>query len=175
MHAKAQAILKAIGFFCATNAKAYCYPSQETLLRVLDLHYGEPMARSTLNVHLSRLEQGRFFERVRRHRRGIEGAMIFCSTLYKFKGKAIKLLYQLYSDGEYLFRFFRVRSFGQYSKDRQVSIRLPASSSVLVGTPLPPIRGHPTPLEVKNTSFKEKAPYLPQNYMNPEDYWRGKG
>lgn len=72
------------------------------------------MSRRQLNRILKVLESDKFIERIRRHRKGIDGKIVFCSTLYKFKGKVFNMLLRMRNRVEGLFSFFRVPKWSQY-------------------------------------------------------------
>ena len=67
-----------------------------------------------MNRILKILEAEGIIERVRRLRKGIEGKIVFCSTLYKFKGKLFNLLFKMKKRLEGLFSFFRVPNWAHY-------------------------------------------------------------
>lgn len=79
-------ILEQLGALCGHFKKAFCYPSQETLLKRLRSHGNRAMSRRTLNRHLNTLEALGYIERVRRHQASPAG-MQFHSTLYKLTRK----------------------------------------------------------------------------------------
>lgn len=79
---KDTAILNCLVATCNKNGKLYCFPSQETILNNCRKYGDEDMARSTLNLHLDRLEAGGFFKRKHRHRLKADGTWEYRSTLY---------------------------------------------------------------------------------------------
>jgi len=103
-------ILKAITYLIRMSSKKYCYPSQDTLLNLLNTHYGVKICRRTLNYHLRQLENRHFIKRVRRISRGPEGRPLFKSTLYFVKRKVFTWLKK---QAEYLrFIGFHVKMMG---------------------------------------------------------------
>jgi len=82
-----QATMETISSICSAHGKAYCYPSQATLLRLLEEYHGIKICRRTLNRVLRWLVDHRYIERVRRHRAGLDGKMVFATTLYLLKKK----------------------------------------------------------------------------------------
>lgn len=72
---------------CAKYQKAYCYPGQETLRRLLKERHGIDICRRTLNHILRWLEDHGSFKRTRRHRKGPNGRILFATTMYTLKKK----------------------------------------------------------------------------------------
>ena len=72
---------------CAKYGKAYCYPSQETVRRLLEEYHGIVICRRTLNRVLRWLEDHGRFKRTRRHRAGQGGKIVFATTMYELKKK----------------------------------------------------------------------------------------
>lgn len=101
-------IIRTLAGVGSTYHKAYCYPSQETILKLLGSYHGVDISRRTLNRHLGNLEGGGYFERVRRHVKEKNGKILFRSTLYKFKGKLFKFMYSLGKQAQAFFCVFRV-------------------------------------------------------------------
>jgi hypothetical protein len=69
-------------------------------------------------------------ERIRRHRKGVDGKIVFCSTLYKFKGKVFNYLLRIRNRVNGLFSFFRVPKWSQYKtigSQRSVGYGVPLS------------------------------------------------
>lgn len=86
------------------------------------------MSRRTLNRILRKLVDDGMIERVRRHRRGRLGQMIFCSTLYKFKGKLFNWLYLVTKRLKSFFSFHRVPFWAQYKPKKELNV-LPSTST----------------------------------------------
>jgi hypothetical protein len=108
------AIIRTLAGVGLSHKKPYCYPSQVTILGLLDQYHGLSMSRRTLNRHLKVLEVCGFFERVRRHRKGADGKILFNSTLYKFKGKLFRFMASLGHQAASFFRVFRVPWMAQH-------------------------------------------------------------
>jgi len=114
MTSKKEAILYALAGVALKYDKGYCYPSQAHILHLVQKWHKISMSRSTLNRILKEMEFEGWFERIRRHRRGPNGKILFGTTLYKLKGKVYKYLGSL---REWLGKFFlrfRVPFVGQY-------------------------------------------------------------
>lgn len=87
-----QATEETIISICAKYGKAYCYPSQETILRLLEEYHDIKICRRTLNHILKWLEEHKRFKRTRRHRAGSNGRILFATTMYTLKKKLFKRL-----------------------------------------------------------------------------------
>lgn len=114
MFPKNQAVLYSLLAVAKHHQKKYCYPSQEKLIELANKFYKVQMSRRTLNRVLAELEDLRLIERIRRHREGKDGRILFSTTLYKFKGKAFNYLIALTKRLQDLFSFFRVPKWAQY-------------------------------------------------------------
>lgn len=108
------AIIRTLAGVGLAHEKAYCFPSQETILGLLGQYHEVDMSRRTLNRHLAVLEDQGYFERVRRHGKGKDGQIRFASTLYKFKGKLFKFMYSIGKQADSFFRVFRVPWMAQH-------------------------------------------------------------
>jgi len=130
-----QAILETFGALAKRAGKAYCYPSQCTILELVGRFYGVRRSRRTLNRHLSLLERSGYFRRVRRHKRGKDGSLILRSTLYKLRGKFFRWMGWLWGSSASFCSFFRVPFMAHnLSTPEQGSIKNPPG---LVGISLP--------------------------------------
>ena len=118
MTAKKDAILFALAGVCRKYNKGYCYPTQQHILYLVYKWNKIQMCRSTLNLLLKELESEGWFERIRRHRRGRDGKILFGSTLYKLKLKLYKYMGSLKEWLEKFCNRFRVRNFGQYKPQK---------------------------------------------------------
>lgn len=72
--------------------KGYSYPSQITILKLLQQFHEVTFSIRTLNRRLRILEDLGFIERTRRIKRGLDGRMVFNTTLYKLTRKAYKAI-----------------------------------------------------------------------------------
>ena len=131
MFSKSEAVCLSLLGIGQTFKKNYCFPSQEKILDVTKEFYKVRMSRRTLNRVLKKLVDEGMIERIRRHRKGSLGQMIFCSTLYKFKGKLFNWLYSLAKRLRNFFSFYRVPKWAQYKpkKELKVSFSTPPSRS----------------------------------------------
>lgn len=98
--------------------KAYCYPSQKHILRLLKKRHWIEISIRTLNRYLREMEDEGYFSRVRRLRCGEGGKIVFCSTLYKIGGKLFNWAYKEVSWGKNLFSLFRLPKMAQYETQR---------------------------------------------------------
>jgi hypothetical protein len=114
MEAKLTPVLKTLLAVAKKFEKAYCYPSQARLLLLLRKYHKLRISRRTLNRYLRTLEGEHFFTRVRRHRQGKNGKMIFASTLYKLGGRAFNWVHDMGTMSASFFTFFRVPKLAQY-------------------------------------------------------------
>lgn len=94
--------------------KGYCFPSQIKIVKLCGKWCGVSMSRRTLNRVLGGLETGQFLNRVRRHRKGPDGTMIFHSTLYKLTWRSFNWLGGLARFGRGTLSLFRVPKVAQY-------------------------------------------------------------
>jgi len=120
-----EGILLTLGELGRRSGKGYCYPSQAKILGLLRRFYGVRRSRRSLNRALKRLEELGFFQRIRRHKRGIDGTLVLRSTLYKFKGKLYRYMGLALRSSLRFFSVFRV-PFSAHNLGRtdQVSIKL---------------------------------------------------
>jgi len=72
--------------------KDYCWPSQFTILKLMEEYQGVKKSRSTLNRRLRVGEDNRLIIRRRRIKRDEYQGMLFKSTLYKITIKGLRLL-----------------------------------------------------------------------------------
>lgn len=82
-----QAVAETISSICSKYGKAYCYPSQLTIIRLTDEYHGIEISLRTLNRVLRWLEDHGYFKRTRRHRAGPNGKPLFATTMYELKKK----------------------------------------------------------------------------------------
>ena len=82
-----QAVAETLVAICAKYGKAYCYPGQETVRRLVWERHGIEICRRTLNYIFRWLEDHRYFKRTRRHRAGPNGKILFATTMYELKKK----------------------------------------------------------------------------------------
>lgn len=101
-------ILQTILAVGAKYKKAYSYPSQDTILRLLKAWYRLRISKRTLNRRLKALQAEGYFERIRRIKKANSGKLLFNSTLYKFKRKAFRFMAFLSEQSHKFFSSFRV-------------------------------------------------------------------
>jgi DNA-binding HxlR family transcriptional regulator len=82
-----QAVAETLSSVCSKYGKAYCYPSQLTILRLVKDYHDIDISRRTLNRVLRWLEDHGYFKRTRRHRAGSDGKILFATTMYELKKK----------------------------------------------------------------------------------------
>jgi hypothetical protein len=80
-------ILETLTGLAAHHGRTWCYPSQDTLLRLLKDFTGRAMHRRTLNRHLAALERDGYVRRIRRHMRAKDGSLWLRSTCYVLAGR----------------------------------------------------------------------------------------
>lgn len=102
------AILATFGELSRRAGKGYCYPSQRTILKLVERFYDVSKSRRTLNRRLSFLESSGYFVRIRRMKRGPDGSLVMRSTLYKLKGKFFRYMGLVYRLAAGFFEVFRV-------------------------------------------------------------------
>lgn len=114
MFSNHEAVLYTLLAVAKCHKKPYCYPSQGYICKLVKDFYKIDISRRTLNRILKKMEQSRLIERIRRHREGSDGKILFSTTLYKFKGKAFNFLIALDKRMKDLFGFFRVPKWAKY-------------------------------------------------------------
>jgi hypothetical protein len=122
MTSKKDAVLFALAGVARAHGKGYCYPSQAHIVRLTEKWHKVYMCRRTLNRVLKELEGEGWFERIRRHRRGQGGKIVFGSTLYKLGAKLYRWLGSLKSWLGGFFSHFRVPKVSQYKSQRENEI-----------------------------------------------------
>jgi len=85
-------LLLCINYLCGRGSKSYAYPTQSTLLLLLQRHYGVVISRRTLCRWLASLDDSGYIKRIRRIRRGLGGRPEYTSTLYILPAKARNLI-----------------------------------------------------------------------------------
>ena len=95
--------------------KRYCYPSQKTILKILEKNWNMSVCRRTLNYHLRFLERSGYIKRYKAHFRDEKtGLMVFRTTRYYVLKSAEMLTNVAKKVAETAKRFFRVQLFAQY-------------------------------------------------------------
>jgi len=114
MVSQREAILLTLLGIARKYEKAYCYPSQRCLLKLLGKRHKVVISRRTLNRRLKDLQVEGYFDRVRRHRRGDRGHIVFNTTLYKLSCRTFVWAADKLAWAGRLFSFYRVPRLAQY-------------------------------------------------------------
>lgn len=138
-----QAVAETLSSVCSKYGKAYCYPSQETILRLTDEYHGVNISRRTLNRVLCWLEGHGYFKRTRRHRAGPNGRMLFGTTMYELKKKLFIRLNSIKKWADRVSVPLRVPLRAQYKSRRKNEISLSVSGSCGIPVEIS-IEGGPT-------------------------------
>lgn len=101
---KAHPIILCLLRISQKNGKAYCFPSQETIIKLMKSFGTVDISRATLNRWLRVIEDKKYIIRRRRIKKDPEHGMMFKSTLYKITIK-----------GLYMLRMFGVNVFEEIS------------------------------------------------------------
>lgn len=134
MHSKGLALMETLAGIAAKHQKAYCYPSQRTILSLLGKFHGLGVSRRTLNRILADLEGCGYFRRVKRHYRSLYDGMVFRSTLFKLTGKFFKFFGFLARWPQKFAGVIRVPKMAQY---------IPFGEKVSAGNPGGPVDKSP--------------------------------
>jgi hypothetical protein len=86
-------ILAIITKLCEKYERRWCYPSQETILELLERWHRVVMDRRTLNRHLNGLQHLGYIERTRRHHKARDGSLILKSTVYTITAVTAQLIH----------------------------------------------------------------------------------
>ncbi len=130
---------------CAKYGKAYCYPSQETIGRLLWERHGIKICRRTLNYALLCHERLKSLTRTRQHRTGPDGKILFATTMYTLKKKLFIRLNSMKKWVDRVFPALRVQVRAQHKSLRENEILQNASGDVEILWKSP-IEGNPSPL-----------------------------
>lgn len=130
---KSEAVIRTLLEIGAYHGKGYAFPSQKKILKLSRKWSHIKMSRRTLNRVLKELENDGWFDRVRRHREGPDGKIVFASTLYKFKARCFSYVDGLGKFANRFFSRFRVPKVSQYNLKAEGCIDSAPSASVLAG------------------------------------------
>jgi hypothetical protein len=130
MSGRQEGILYALFGVCCKHKKYYCWPSQKKILELMARYQDLGFSVRTLNRDLRWLEDNGYISRLRRIRVGCGGKLVFCSTLYKFKGKAFNFLNSLGNRVKRLFSFFRLPKLAHYQLQQEQASSSKAPSCV---------------------------------------------
>lgn len=125
-----QAVAETLSSVCSKYEKAYCYPSQKTILRLLNEFHDINICRRTLNHLLRWLEDHGYFKRTRRHREGRDGKMIFATTMYELKKKLFIRLNSIKKWADRIHTPLRVQVRAQYRPIKRNEIFTCAAGNV---------------------------------------------
>jgi len=88
-------ILNTLDAIQKKHGKGYCYPTQDTILRLLRKYHHLEISIRTLNRWLRKMEDQGYIQRKRRVRLLSDGYLQFASTLYTLTRKAYKFVGRL--------------------------------------------------------------------------------
>jgi DNA-binding HxlR family transcriptional regulator len=125
-----QAVAETLGSVCSKYGKAYCYPSQLTIMRLVEEYHDIKISRRTLNRVLRWLEDHGYFKRIRRHREGPDGRILFATTLYMLKKKIFIRLNSIKKWIDRVSSPLRVPLRAQYKSRRKNEISTSATGNV---------------------------------------------
>ena len=125
-----QATIETISSVCSKYGKAYCYPSQLTILRLVKEYHDIDISVRTLNRVLRWLEDHKYFKRTRRHRAGPDGRILFATTMYELKKKLFIRLNSIKKWAERVSSPLRVPLRSQYKSRKKNEIFKEASGNV---------------------------------------------
>lgn len=112
-----EAILKTLLHLGRKYEKAYCYPSQKTILRLMKKYHGVKRSLRTLNRRLSEMETQGYFTRTRRHREGKDGRIVFNTTLYRLGGRSFNWVYGMGTLASKFFSFYHLPKMAIYKSE----------------------------------------------------------
>ena len=124
------ATMETISSVCSKYGKAYCYPSQLTILRLVKEYHDIDISVRTLNRVLRWLEDHKYFKRTRRHRAGPNGRILFATTMYELKKKLFIRLNSIKKWADRVSSPLRVPLRSKYRSRRKNEISTEASGDV---------------------------------------------
>jgi DNA-binding HxlR family transcriptional regulator len=142
-----QAAAETLSSICSKYGKAYCYPSQLTIMRLVDEYHDIEISRRTLNRVLRWLEDHGYFKRTRRHRAGPDGRILFGTTMYELKKKLFIRLNSMKKWVDRVSSPLRVPIRAQYRSQRKNEILSGVSGGVEILWKSP-IKGKPSPVSL---------------------------
>jgi len=104
------AVLDTLRGIQAKYKQKYCFPSQNTIIELLEEYHGIKICRRTLNYWLERLEDGGFLFRIRRHTRK-NGELILRTTAYYIADRGQAAMKKLRKISAYMGRLAKVCPF----------------------------------------------------------------
>lgn len=130
MESQKAGILETYFAVCQKYEKPYCFQSQKYTLVLLEKYHKITISLRTLNRRLRELEDSGFISRVRRHRAGDHGKIVFNSTLSKLRARAFDWFSRRLMGAARVFSFFRVPKTALY---RFKTARYPSPVDSLAG------------------------------------------
>ena len=96
MHQSLDLCIRQAYFYLGQNRRGkFSEASQASILKILNTIYSVKICRRTLNYHLRALEDADELKRVKRHKKGPKGNILFHTTLVILKRKATDVLKRL--------------------------------------------------------------------------------
>ena len=85
-------IIQVYQYIASIKKRGYSESSQMKVLSFLEKYYDVSICRRTLCYHLRRLEDDNFIKRIRRHKRGPDGKILFHTSVTVIKKRALSFL-----------------------------------------------------------------------------------
>ncbi len=114
MESQSDAILSTYFAVCQKYKKPYCLQSQAHTLRLLGKYHKTYISLRTLNRRLRELEDGGYIRRVRRHKEGEDGKIVFKSTLSHLQARAFDWMARSLERAARVFSLFRLPKLAAY-------------------------------------------------------------
>lgn len=130
MTSRCEAVAISLLSVAKKHKKFYCWVSQKRIGELVEKYHSIDLSNRTLNRDLRWLEDNGYISRLRRIRVGSGGKLVFCSTLYKFKGKLFNWLYKMGNQVKRMFSFFRLPKMADYQLTQKQVSSLATPSSV---------------------------------------------
>ena len=109
-----EAILRTYLAIAKKYEKAYTLQAQKYTCHLLGKYHRVYISIRTLNRRLRELEDEGYLSRVRRHRAGEDGKMIFCSTLTHIRARAFNWAWGMGMKALKIFEVFRLPKLAEY-------------------------------------------------------------
>lgn len=130
MSGRCQAIVLCLLAVARKHQKKYCWVSQKRILELVERYEKMGFSIRTLNRDLRWLEDNGYISRLRRIRVGPDGKLIFCSTLYRFKGKLFNWARSLGNAFKNVFSWFHLPRWADHQLSQKQASSPVAASSV---------------------------------------------
>lgn len=118
------AIIDTLRILQKKYGKKYCYPSQKTLLKLLQSYQYVKICRRTLNYHLLRLNQTGIIHRIRRHTKTSFGVLILKTTAYYILKKVSAFIKPVLLIAKHLKSLYAVQPFAHNDLKNNVNLVL---------------------------------------------------